>query len=127
MRGYLELGTTGKSMVIGPSVFRRVGSFVMATFFALTFLNLLAFLAGAAYLGGSALWGKEEHGRYYVGSHGHYTEVSQRVFEYSSAHGHSVQITMPLAMLIGLVCTLGPGRKSSATLSHGGKTDSGGA
>jgi len=114
-------------MAIAPSYFRRVSSFIVPTFFGLTFLNFFFFLSVTAYLGGAALWGKEESGRYYVGSHGHYTEVSQRVFECSRVHGLSVEITMPLAMLIGLVCTLGPGRKTNVTFSHGSKPGSGGA
>jgi hypothetical protein len=114
-------------MAIGPSTIRRASSLVAPAFFALTFLNLFAFLLFTAYLGGAALWGKEEGGRYYVGSHGHYTEVSRRVYGYSEAQGRAVEITMPLAMLIGLVFTLGPGRKSNVTLSHSSKRRGGGA
>jgi hypothetical protein len=38
-------------------------------------------------LGGYAYLGKIEGGRYYLGSHGGYTEVSQEVFRYSESQG----------------------------------------
>src|SRR6187397_35411 len=47
-------------------------------FFSLVLMNVL--------LGGDAFSGRIEAGHYYLGSHGTYTEVSQRVFVYSACH-----------------------------------------
>jgi hypothetical protein len=52
--------------------------------------------------GGDALNGKKEGGRYFLMSHGHYTEVSERFFEYSSIHASSVWITHPAAIFGGM-------------------------
>ena len=42
---------------------------------AIAFLNFMLLALISAFIGGDALNGKIEDGRYYVGSHGHYTEV----------------------------------------------------
>jgi len=70
--------------------------------FVLGFLNFASFFAVALFLGGDAINGKIEAGRYYLCSHGRYTEVSQSVFNYSKLHVYSVFITHPLGMLGGL-------------------------
>jgi hypothetical protein len=69
------------------------------------FLNFLLFLAGTFYLGGDAVNGKAEGGRYYLwgyheGKKG-YTEVTQAVFDYSRWHVYSVMVTWPLMILAG--------------------------
>jgi hypothetical protein len=75
---------------------------------ALGFLNFFLFLAGAAYLGGDAVNGKIEGGRYYLRglrirswSKG-YTEVSKAVFTYSEWHVYSLFATGPLIMAAAL-------------------------
>src|SRR3954447_23946789 len=52
-------------------------------------------------LGGDALNGRVEAGRYYLGSHGRLTEVSRDVFTYSWWHPISLMVTQPLALLAG--------------------------
>jgi hypothetical protein len=63
-------------------------------------LNFCAFMAHDSLIGGSAGLGKVENGKYYVGSHGHYTEVSQAAFEFSKWHEVSALLMFLVAMLI---------------------------
>jgi hypothetical protein len=51
------------------------------------------------YLGGDAVNGKTENGRYYVASHGRYKEVSKDWWTYNRIHTASLFITHPLGML----------------------------
>jgi hypothetical protein len=60
-------------------------------------LNGIIFWHVAVYLGGNAISGKIEHGRYYLSSHGKLTEVSPAIWQYSYAHTISTWITHPLA------------------------------
>ncbi len=53
---------------------------------------------GALALGGDAVNGKTENGRYYVANHGKLTEVSAAAFNYSRVHCYSVWTTHPLSM-----------------------------
>jgi len=63
---------------------------------AIGVLNFLVFVAGATYLGGDAVNGKVENGRYYLfgvrtdSERKGYTEVSERVFTYSRWHVYSI-------------------------------------
>src|SRR5882724_6299776 len=72
---------------------------------ALGVLNFLIFVAGAMYLGGDAVNGKVEDGRYYLfgvrteSGHKVYTEVSEPVFTYSRWHVYSIFVTWPLVMV----------------------------
>ena len=74
----------------------------------ITVLNFLLFVAIAWHLGGDAVNGKAEAGRFYL--HGVrvengvkvYTEVSERVFNYSRWHVYSIFITWPLLMAGGI-------------------------
>jgi hypothetical protein len=61
-------------------------------------LNFSSFWIIAVASGGDALDGKAEGGRYFLMSHGQYTEVSQAFFRYSSIHATSVWITHPVAI-----------------------------
>lgn len=70
--------------------------------FVVAVVNFVAFLIGAAKLGGDAVNGKMENGRYYVADHGKLTEVSRAAFTYSRIHCYTVFITHPLAILFGL-------------------------
>ena len=114
-------------MNIELSILRRIGSVVLPTIFALAFANFVLFIALYFYLGGDALSGKEEHGHFFLGSHGHYTEVSGQVFRYSEVHARSVAYTMPVIMLVGLLLVRGPGHTSRIPFSHGKNHQSGGA
>jgi hypothetical protein len=70
-------------------------------------LNFVVFVAIASYLGGDAVNGKIEGGRYYlfgVRSEAEgkgYTEVSQSVFNYSKWHVYSLLTTWPMVMAAG--------------------------
>ena len=70
-------------------------------------LNFLIFVAGAIYLGGDAVNGKVEGGRYYLfgvraeSGRKVYTEVSEPVFTYSKWHVYSLLVTWPLVMAAG--------------------------
>jgi hypothetical protein len=61
-------------------------------------VNFFSFFFISLYLGGSASIGKQENGKFYLGEHGRYTEVSENVFEYSEIHGKSIWITHPAAL-----------------------------
>jgi hypothetical protein len=52
-------------------------------------------------IGGDAISGKVDGGRYYVSSRGKLTEVSSSVWHYSRAHTISVWITHPLGIVGG--------------------------
>lgn len=66
-------------------------------------LNFVLFLAGTFYLGGNAVKGKIEAGRYYVWGYHHgvegYAEVSHAAFNYSKWHADSVIVTWPFMIL----------------------------
>jgi hypothetical protein len=62
-------------------------------------LNFFLYFIVAVSIGGDAVNGKTEGGKFYLGEHGRFTEVSQSVFEYSRYHTYSVWMTHPLAML----------------------------
>lgn len=67
-------------------------------------LNFILFGAVATYLGGDAVNGKVEGGRYYLrgvrieSGRKVYTEVSEPVFTYSRWHVYSLLATWPLVM-----------------------------
>jgi len=71
--------------------------------FFLALANFFAFVLISLYLGGDAVNGKIDSGRFYLGSHGRYTEVSARVFTYSKWHTYSVLVTHSAAFLSALV------------------------
>ena len=66
-------------------------------------LNFAMFLTGSFYLGGNAIKGKVQAGRYYVGGYRHgiktYAEVSPTAFNYSNWHATSVIVTWPFMIL----------------------------
>jgi hypothetical protein len=70
-------------------------------------VNFLAFWVVAVAIGGDALNGKVENGRYYLMSHGRYTERSFAVWTYSRWHAISVFVTWPLAILVGAAASTG--------------------
>jgi hypothetical protein len=69
-------------------------------------LDFVSFLIGASYLGGDAVNGKIDGGRYYLygpynGMKG-YNEVSQAVFDYSRWHVYSPMIIWPLMIVLSI-------------------------
>jgi hypothetical protein len=74
-----------------------------ATIGAVGILNFALFAIIAICLGGDALNGRCENGRYFVSNHGKRTEVSEAVFTYSRIHASSVLVTHPLALASGWI------------------------
>src|SRR5688572_10026309 len=60
--------------------------------------NFAVFWVAAGLIGGDAINGGVDEGRYYLANHGRLTEVSEVVFHYSLAHTISVFVTHPLAI-----------------------------
>jgi len=106
-------------------VFRQATFKVLASVASIIAINFLVFMLVALYLGGDALGGKEEHGRYFLESHGHFTEVSEDVFRYSKVHARSVELTAPLLFFLVIALVRGPSHKSVLS-SHGNERNSGG-
>jgi len=73
------------------------------TLMAIGVLNFLSFAIISTYLGGDAQHGKIEDGKYYVGGHGHYSEVSHATFEYSTIHAEWFVVTLPLVFAGGMI------------------------
>ncbi|MCB0035822.1 MAG: hypothetical protein KDE51_17445 [Anaerolineales bacterium] len=102
------------------NLFRRI--------FAIAFINFGLFFVIAMFIGGDAVNGHEEAGRYYVANHGTLTEVSYLMFMVSKIHVYSLFITHPLAMIAGILYTVTGGRKEdfwqSSNLHKVEKSDS---
>lgn len=64
-------------------------------------VNFLSFLVATVVLGGDAISGHIEAGRYFLSSHGKLTETTHNLFRYSQIHGASLFLTHPLALLAG--------------------------
>lgn len=91
---------------IGPLPRRRI--LIMIAIIGI--VNFLSFVAIAFSLGGDALNGYASDGRYFLGEHGRYTEVSEAVFQYSQWHARSLFITHPAAILAGYLLKKNNGR-----------------
>ena len=72
-------------------------------FFWLGLANFAAFLFLAIRLGGDAVNGKAEDGRFFLMEQGVYTEVSEAVFNYSRWHVYSVWVTYPLGVAAAIL------------------------
>jgi hypothetical protein len=70
------------------------------------------FVLISLFIGGDALSGKIEEGRYCLGHHRHYTEVSYFVFTCSKLYRLSVCITHSLAILGGAIYWVTGGRRA---------------
>jgi hypothetical protein len=70
---------------------------------SIAIVNFFAFIMALLYLGGDALNGKEEKGRYFLSQHGTLTEVSAAVFSYSKWHAISSMVLMAAAMILTLI------------------------
>jgi hypothetical protein len=53
-----------------------------------------------ALIGGSAGVGKIENGKYFVGHHGHFTEVSRSAYQFSRWHEFTAGIMFVIALFI---------------------------
>jgi hypothetical protein len=61
--------------------------------------NFVVFFITAVTLGGDAINGKAEGGRFFLGNHGKLPEVSRETFNYSRYHAWSLIITHPMAFV----------------------------
>jgi hypothetical protein len=61
--------------------------------FIVAILNFASFWIIGVLNGGDAINGKEEGGKYFLNSHGHYTAVSKTFFDYSAFHALTVLVT----------------------------------
>jgi hypothetical protein len=66
-------------------------------------INFVVFFGVAIYIGGDALNGHVEGGRFFLSSHGKLTETSESIFLYSQLHALSIFITHPLAIIGGWI------------------------
>ena len=76
---------------------------ILRAILLIAMLNFFAFWYGALILGGDAVNGKEEGGRFFVGAHGKYTEVTEGVYRYSRFHVLSLLVTHSLGMVAGFI------------------------
>ena len=69
--------------------------------FLLAVGNFILFAAIALAIGGDALNGKVEQGRYFLwGRHQTYLETTRQVYWYSKLHGFSVFLLPPVGLLV---------------------------
>ena len=66
-------------------------------------VNLLAFGIASQVLGGDAWSGRREEGKYFVGNHGTYTQVSRKAYIYSHAQGIAMLASVPIALCGGVL------------------------
>ena len=93
------------------------------TLFAIGIVNFASFWIIAVIIGGVAVGSGAVDGRYFVSEHGHRTEVSRSVFEYSWYHARSVWVTHPLALFGSyLVYCEDKKRKSKPAASYEGSS-----
>jgi hypothetical protein len=89
------------------------GKRIMLPLLWIAAVNLFACFAGIAYLGGSAIGGREIGGHYYVAEHEHRFEVTRGEFIYSRIHSISAMFTTPLPMLVfAILCLTGDANRS---------------
>jgi len=72
---------------------------------AITWINLVAFIAIAVWLGGDAVNGDASGGHYYLAAHGHRVEVSHGVWVYSRIHAFSAMISGLLFIVAVFICS----------------------
>jgi hypothetical protein len=68
----------------------------------LGFMSFAGFMIYSRLMGGSAGGGKVANGKYYVGEHGHYTEVTRSTFQLSRAVEAGAVLMFLIALLISL-------------------------
>src|SRR6266566_4300663 len=67
-------------------------------FFKAHILNFFVFVVITLIIGGAATWGYQKEGHFFVGLHGHYEEVSKRIFQFSEIHGTYSIITILITL-----------------------------
>jgi hypothetical protein len=77
---------------------KRLLPYLALTAVIVGFLNFFWFMGESTALGGDGLNGYTRDGKFFLGSHGTYTEVSEAVWTWSRLHGASVLITHPLLL-----------------------------
>ena len=87
---------------------------------ALSILNFLVFFTVTLYVGGDAVNGKAEAGRYYLASHGRYTEVSRALFHYNKVHAYSVWVTHALFFACLILLQWGSRGRDGSKVDHTG-------
>lgn len=68
-------------------------------------LNFGAYVTIALLIGGDAINGHATSGHYYLAMHGHLTEVSRSVYEYSRWHTYVLWVHTALAVLMSISAT----------------------
>ena len=66
-------------------------------------VNFTSFWITSVLSGGDAINGKVESGKYFIMSHGRYTEASKLFFDYSRIHTYSVWVTHSAAFISALL------------------------
>jgi hypothetical protein len=88
------------------TIAKRLLSKLAAVVAVVGLLDFVSFLIGASYIGGDAVNGKIDGGRYYLYGPYHgmkgYHEVSQAVFDYSRWHAYSLMIIWPLMIVLSI-------------------------
>lgn len=105
-------------------VFRRIASVTLPAFYLLVFVNFLVFFS-TGLIWGDASNGKIEGSKYFLGMHGHYTEVSDRVFRLDAMYAQWTMISFFVAVMTSLIFYIGEGHTSKAKFSHGANPNSG--
>ncbi len=78
---------------------RPVLAVVAVVILAMTVYGLVTFVAETQQLGGDALNGHVQDGRYYVADHGRYTEVTADQWELSRSHEIRMLVMQPIAVV----------------------------
>ena len=76
--------------------------------------NFAVYVCVAIWLGGDAFNGHSESGHYFVAMHGHLTEVSRGVFEFSRWYTYILFAHFAVALLFGVVQWRADKRRASA-------------
>ena len=86
---------------------------IAAALVILPFVNFFLYALIAEILGGDAVNGKVDGGRYYLGLHGQYTEVSRAVFTYSKYHTYAIWATSILFLTTAAILEIKRRREAS--------------
>jgi hypothetical protein len=79
--------------------YSRRAKWVVYTTAVLAAVNFFAFIAGSMYLGGDALTGYVQAGKYFVCSHGSCSQVSPEVWRYSYWHATTAMYSILLVFV----------------------------
>ena len=70
-----------------------------------------SWMVASLWLGGDAFLGRQEGGKFFLGSHGNYTEVSRSVFMFSRIHGYIAWTGFSIFLLGAIKWTLADAKK----------------